>query len=270
MQSRLNYYWRLLATGLSFILFALGGALLSILLLSVTYLAPVGHFRKAASIRWMISFSFRFFIAYLRGMGLISYEIHGRENIKPRGQLLIANHPSLLDVVFLISLIKQADCVVREDLCRSVLTGGPVRAARYIRSDSEQIALESVQSLNEGNSLIIFPEGTRSNPGQPLKFHRGASHIALMAKKNITPVLIRCQPATLLKNEKWYHIADQAPHFTLMIFPEMPIDAYLCSDEMQSKKARALNRTLESFFSERLASPYPSHPLSPCGTQIPR
>jgi hypothetical protein len=42
--------------------------------------------------------------------------------------MIIANHPSLIDVVFLIGLVRQANCVVKQSLWENPFTRGPVRA----------------------------------------------------------------------------------------------------------------------------------------------
>jgi 1-acyl-sn-glycerol-3-phosphate acyltransferase len=42
----------------------------------------------------------------------------------------------------------------------------------------------------------MFPEGTRSRPGQPLVFQRGAANVAVRAARVATPVYIHCDPAT--------------------------------------------------------------------------
>ncbi len=164
--SFIGYAWRLLATGFSFMLFGIGGALLSVVLYSVSHLIPMSDQRKLIFIRGAISRTFSLYLLFLRLCGLLSYEIHGREHIKPGGQLIIANHPSLLDVAFLISLIKQADCVVKASLWRTPLTRGPVSMAKYISNDSKQLIQECVQSLHQGNSLVVFPEPapSRGNP----------------------------------------------------------------------------------------------------------
>ncbi len=247
----IGYAWRLLATGFSFMLFGIGGALLSVVLYTVSHLIPMSSDRKLAFIRGAISKTFSIYLLFLRLCGLLSYEIHGREYIKPGGQLIIANHPSLLDVAFLISLIKQADCVVKASLWRTPLTRGPVSTAKYIRNDSKQLIQDCVQSLHQGNSLVVFPEGTRTQPGEPLKFHRGVANVALMAEKDITPITINCEPATLLKNQKWYQIPRRPPHYTIRILPDIAIGPHLARAAMQSQKARRLNRDLMDFFTAR-------------------
>ncbi len=244
----LNYAWRLIITGFSFLLFGIGGTILSIALLPVSYLAPISNDRKLAVVRSAISRTFGVYILFLRMSGLLSYEILGGEKLKPRGQLIVANHPSLLDVVFLISLIKQTDCVVKANLWRTPLTRGSVSMAKYISNESKQLIQDCVESLEKGNSLLIFPEGTRTQPGTLLRFHRGVANVALMAKKDITPVTIRCEPATLLKNQKWYHIPKQPPHYIIQVLPDIAVEPYLKMEAMQSQKARRLNQDLMSFF----------------------
>jgi len=251
---KINYVWRLLATGFGFLIFAVGGASLSVALYVVSHLIPMNNDRKLALIRGAISRTFGVYVRFLRLCGLLSYEIHGRERIKSGGQLIIANHPSLLDVTFLISLVRQADCVVKASLLESPLTRSPVSAAKYIRNDSKQLIQDCLQSLGLGNSLIIFPEGTRTQPGEALKFHRGVANIALMAKKDVTPITIRCEPATLLRDQKWYQIPQQPPHYTICVLPDISITPYLEMEAMQSQKARRLNRDLMAFFTDRIAS----------------
>lgn len=248
----IDYAWRLLATGFGFLLFGTGGVILSLVLYSVSHLTPMSSDQKLAFNRGAISRTFGIYLRFLRLCGLLSYEIHDLERIKPDGQLIIANHPSLLDVTFLISFIKQADCVVKSSLQKTALTRGPVNAAKYISNDSEHLIQDCVQSLQHGNSLIIFPEGTRTQPGEPLKFHRGVANVALLAEKDITPITICCEPAALLKDQKWYQIPKRPPHYTIRILPDIAIQPYLALEAMQSQKARRLNRDLIDFFTARI------------------
>ncbi len=87
-----------------------------------------------------------------------------------------------------------------------------------------------------------------------MKFHRGVANVALMAKKDITPITINCEPATLLKNQKWYQIPRQPPHYTIRILPDIAIAPHLTIAAMQSQKARRLNRDLMDFFAARVHS----------------
>jgi lysophospholipid acyltransferase (LPLAT)-like uncharacterized protein len=105
-----------------------------------------------------------------------------------------------------------------------------------------------MKCLAEGQSLIIFPEGTRSRPGEPLKFHRGPSNIALSSHKDITPITIRCEPATLMKNQRWYKIPTQPAHYTFKACETIATTGYMANGQLQSAAARQLTRDLVNFF----------------------
>lgn len=246
------YLWRLLATGFSFLLFGLGGAFLSVTLFLAIYLAPIGATKKRHYTRNAISLSFKIYVRLLRFLGLLAFEVHGMEHLNGHNHLIIANHPSLLDVVFLISFIRQANCVVKKGLLRNPFTRGPIKAANYINNESPDFIDLSVRTLQQENSLIIFPEGTRSIPNKPLKFLRGAANIALRAKREIIPVIIQCEPRNLLKDKRWYQIPPYPPQYIFRIYPAIHVTPFLNSKEPQSAQSRKLTTHLEQFFTKCL------------------
>ena len=65
----------------------------------------------------------------------MTYQIEGGERLQRDGLLVLANHPTLIDVVCLISLLPNADCVVKRAVARNPFMRGPVRAAGYISND---------------------------------------------------------------------------------------------------------------------------------------
>src|SRR6185503_12804724 len=75
------------------------------------------------------------FIHVLRGLGLLT---HSREEVQRlrsmRASVVIANHPTLLDAVFLISCLPRVDCVVKEAVWNNVFMRATVRGAGYIRN----------------------------------------------------------------------------------------------------------------------------------------
>lgn len=240
--------WRLPATAAGFGVFGLGAGVLSLSLFPLLYLLPFRH--KHRWTRLLIAGVFRFYLRLLRGFGLISYELHHIERLRRPGQLIVANHPSLLDVVFIIAFTGDTSCVVKGSLWRNPFTAVAVRAANYISNGRDDLFAACVDNLRQGQSLIIFPEGTRSRPDEPLRFHRGPSNVALSAGVAITPVVIQCEPAALLKYQKWYHIPLHPPHYTLTVEDQIATAHYL-DGSLQSAAARQLTRDLVSFFSTR-------------------
>lgn len=248
---RLSRVWRVPATGIGFALFGLGGAVLSLSVFPVLYFMPVSHAQRAIYTRRVIGSVFRNYVRVLRWLGLLSYEFHRVEQLHRPGQLIIANHPSLLDVVFLMGLT-DASCVVKASLWRNPFTAIAVRAANYVSNDDPDLFKRCLDTFKAGHSLIIFPEGTRTKPDQPMVFHRGPSNLALSAGMAITPVVIRCEPATLLKNQHWYDISAQPPHYTISVMPDFATAHYMADGQMQSMAARQLTRGLIAMFTEQL------------------
>jgi 1-acyl-sn-glycerol-3-phosphate acyltransferase len=253
-RARLSRTWRVPATGLGFVLFGLGGSFLSLTVFPVLYFIPFKPAFRARYTRKVNALVFRNYVRVLRGLGLLSYEFHQVEQLRKPGQLIIANHPSLLDVVFLMGLTN-ASCVVKGGLWRNPFTAMAVRAADYISNEDPALFSRCLETLNAGQSLIIFPEGTRTKPGQPLAFHRGPSNVALSAGVAITPVVIRCEPATLLKDQQWYEISAQPPHYTISVMPDFETASFMADGTMQSMAARQLTRDLVAYFTRQLQKP---------------
>lgn len=242
--------YRVPATGFGFALFGIGAVVASLIIFPLIYVMPLGKKRKEKLTRKVISSVFMFYVKSLRLLCLLSYEWRNTDQLKNANQLIVANHPSLLDVVFIIALTGNASCIVKGALWRNPFTAMPVRSAGYISNTDAILFSRCVDLLNSGGSLIVFPEGTRSDPKELLKFHRGLSNIALSSIKKITPVVIRCEPPALVKNKPWYEVPDQPPHFVIDVQPIMDVSHYMADGQLQSAAARQLNRDLESRFNQ--------------------
>ncbi|MBN9424188.1 MAG: 1-acyl-sn-glycerol-3-phosphate acyltransferase [Candidatus Accumulibacter sp. 66-26] len=253
MSAGLNYYWRLLATGGCFAVFGFGGLALTTVVFPVLFFIP-GRTR-ALRARWVIHKSFRFFMRLMETVGVMRFEVIGAERLhRCRNTLVLANHPTLIDVVALISLMPTASCVVKRALWQNPFLGGVVRAANYIsNSEPESLIDDCAADLAAGNPLIIFPEGTRTRPGQPLRFLRGASYIALKSGKPILPVLIDCNPSTLTKRERWYQIPRRRFHLRVEVLEPINAARWIAADDPQAIAARKLTLSLEAHFTQELA-----------------
>ncbi|CRI54950.1 lysophospholipid acyltransferase family protein [Pseudomonas sp. CCOS 191] len=248
------YLWRLLATALSFLLFGLGGLCLRLLVFPLLACLPGGAERHRQRARRTIGWLFWRFIGLMRGLGVLTFEVQGAERLGRQGQLIIANHPSLIDVVFLLGLVRDANCVVKHSLFGNPFTRGPVREAQYIGNDGSLDMLDNAAaSLQQGQPLVIFPEGTRTPPGQAPAFHRGAAAIALRGAKIITPVIIKVSPTTLTKHEPWYRIPRRRVHFSLRVGADIDPQAF-ASLGPAPLASRKLNDYLHQYYNKELAT----------------
>ncbi|MFI8480456.1 lysophospholipid acyltransferase family protein [Pseudomonas sp. NPDC078700] len=248
------YLWRLLATALCFSLFGIGGVLLRAVVFPLLTLIPGDAKAHRLRARKVISLSFNGFVQLMFRSGILTYSIEGADRLGKPGQMIIANHPSLIDVVVLISLIRDANCVVKQSLWSNPCMRGPIRAADYIsNSGSMEMLDEAAAALQSGQCLIVFPEGTRSTPGEPPSFHRGAAAIAIRGAQCITPVTISVTPSTLTKAEPWYSIPARRFHFQLRVGPDIDPAQFKASASAPIA-SRKLNEYLHQYFIKELAT----------------
>ncbi|MDM3869859.1 lysophospholipid acyltransferase family protein [Porticoccus sp. W117] len=248
---RLNHIWRLIGTALGFFFFGLGGFLLGILVFPLLkLLSPASQLQRRS--RLVLHYILRAHVWLLRSLGVLKLEIVGAEKLNREGQLVLANHPCLLDVVFLISQIRNANCVVKNALWNNPFTGGPVRAANYVSNgDSQKMIQGCADSLDSGDSLMIFPEGTRTTPGKPLRFQRGAAQVALRSEATITPVVIHGALPAMTKDMKWFQIPERKMHFTLYVGEDIDISHYRREPNI-TVAVRRVTELLQNHFTEEL------------------
>lgn len=248
MLDRIQRGWRVFATGLSFATFGIGGLLIGGVGAPLLNLFVRDRRRRTRYARYVVHLSFRAFIEWMRLLGVLRYRINGRERLQRDGLLVLANHPTLIDVVFLISLIPNADCVVRSGLFRNPFTRGPLRAADYLCNDSgPQLVDDCIASLRAGNNLVIFPEGTRTPVDRPATLQRGAANVAVRGARDVTPVRIRCEPRSLTKGLPWWRVPAQRMQFTIDIDDDIAVARFRDGRE-DAQAARELTRFLHHHF----------------------
>lgn len=248
--------YRTLGTGFFFAILFGGGAVIATLAFPIVGLTTRDTKRRWARNQYIIHLLFRFYIGLMRFMRLAFFEFRGLETLRDApGKLVIANHPSLLDVVLLMSLIPRAQCIVKQELWESPYLGQLVRGAGYISNalPSEQLLAACRQAIEQDACLIVFPEGTRSTPGEPIHLQRGFANIALLLGLDIQLVTITCTPPTLLKGQKWYEIPARRPVFCVDVGQVISV-AHLLNDHARPLAARKLVRTVAAYYEDRLAN----------------
>ena len=249
--ARLERYWRVLATGFSFVTFGIGGIVLWALVFPVLNLFVWQKDRRTAWARSIIRYSFRGFVSLMRGLGVLRYELIGLERLERGGLLILANHPTLIDTVFLMAFVKRADCIVKNRLWNNPFTRGPVRAASYISNEQGPELLEAcIATLNAGNNLIVFPEGTRTPANGVISLKRGAANIAVRGACAVTPVVICCQPPTLGKGEKWWSVPERFVQFRIEVKEDIPIQQFIDAGRTEVMAARDLTDYLQHYFTK--------------------
>ena len=245
--------WRFVCTALSFAFFGIGGVLLRVLILPVVLHWPGPPAVRRRRARRTVGRAFWLHSQFMYRTGVVNYRFEGLERLGRPGQMIVANHPSLIDVVFLIAHIRDTNCIVKQSLWRNPFTRGPVRRAQYISNNGSPEMLEqAADALRQGQTLIVFPEGTRTAPNKAPVFHRGAAAIALRGASAITPVFITVRPTTLTKAEPWHRIPARRVRVTLRVGQDISPDTFNASAPLPIA-SRRLNEHLHQLFLRELS-----------------
>ena len=253
MRDKFNYFTRWLGTAFGFISFALGGLVLSLILVPLLSILIRDQVKRARSVRLLIHKTFKLHIAALVFLGVLTQKKIHFSSLKQPGLLVIANHPTLLDIVFLISFIPNAICVVRDSLRKNLFFGFLIRSAGYVSNKNPaDLVAQCASNLNAKTSIVIFPEGTRTNrQGPKNKLRRGAAYIALKTSRSLTPIYISCEPPTLSKAEKWYQIPEKKMHYTFTKMADITLPKQSIESAPNTLYARTVTHEIDKILFRR-------------------
>jgi len=136
----------------------------------------------------------------------IRYRVAGREHVPPSAVVFCSNHESNVDPpVLFMTLHPYLHILYKAELrqfpiMRTVLdVGGFVPIERADREKAAESIARGAESLQAGNSFLIFPEGTRSRTGQLLPFKKGGFIMAIRAQVPVVPVSVQGGRAAMRK-----------------------------------------------------------------------
>lgn len=243
---RLNQFWRIVATGLCFSFFGIGGLLLGFLIFPILGIFVRDKLKRQYMTQRIIQQTFKLFLFGIKFTGAGGIEMVGMDVLlKDRGCLIVANHPSLIDYVMIASAIPQCDCVVKTAVWRNPFMGRVVRAAGYVpNEDVAQFSEACSERLRNGRVLLVFPEGTRTRPGKPSNLSRGAAQIATHAAADLRLVHVTVTPSFLTKEGKWYKVPQTKPIFRVEAKGKIDVEPFLREASSANGAARRLNRHL--------------------------
>ena len=240
---KLNRVWRIFATGFVFVLFGVGALIISVTMFPLLRLSTWNAETARRRIQHGMQVTFRAFVETMRVLGIFTYRVEGAERLRKPGRLIVANHPTLIDVVLLVSQMPEVDCIVKSGLWRNPFLRWPVSWAGYLPNAAGEKLIEACSdTLRRGHSLLVFPEGTRTVPGKPLRMQRGAAHIALAANSDILPVTITCEPPALFKGNPWYRVPAQRFHMRVVVGEPVAAREFIRDNESPVRTARRITQ----------------------------
>lgn len=261
LKKKIDQYWRIVATGLSFAIFGIGGLILTIFCFPIISFLSRSEEIRVDRTQKVIHHTFRFFFWIMISLGLFDVRIEGKEKLKEGPFLILSNHPTLLDFVLIVSLMPRVDAIFKEDMLKSIFCRGVIRNARYLSNqDPQKLLGECVQRLNRRHSVLLFPEGTRSFHQEMRKFQRGAARIALRSGCRILPIILSCDPPTLQKHLKWYQVPPRKSVYRLRVCEPLDFEPIVADCRNRWISARKLTTYLQDYFKGQIAhAPIQAH-----------
>ncbi|WP_191601922.1 lysophospholipid acyltransferase family protein [Marinomonas algicola] len=127
----------------------------------------------------------------------VTIRVKGRENlVKGKPVILVANHQCEWETYFLQVLVTPLSTVLKKELLSVPFFGWGLRMVQPIAIDRaqksnalKQILKQGKERIEDGRSVLIFPEGTRVKVGQEKEFNKGAAMLATSSNAPILPIV---------------------------------------------------------------------------------
>lgn len=230
-----------------FAIFGIGGFLIGTVIFPLTLLIVSKKNQRFILIN-TVHYSWKIFVFIMSFFRLIKVKLKNKEKVKNlKGHVIVANHPSLIDIVLLISIVPNSVCIVKGKLANNFFIKHIIRKIYIVNNFDPNVVLnDTVKAINEGYNFIIFPEGTRTpleNTNHELKLHRGFAQASLRAKAPILPIKIFNSPRILTKSQKWYDIGSVRSNYIVTILNEILPSNF--DESSQHKQAVRLTKEIE-------------------------
>lgn len=253
--AKIRYIRRVLVKLFCFAFFGISSLILAILLFPIMHV--LSGFSETKFKKMVRKFNYQYFKLFVKIsiiLGAVRLTVENEEALKSiRSKVVIANHPSLFDVVILFSLVPNADCIVKGELIQNKFISLIIKNLYIPNNIPFENQLELAQkSMDEGNNLIIFPEGTRTKPGEPWDFKKGAARFALYSKNDVIPIFFGGnEKIGLRKHDKLlqYH-PTECYQYNLKVLSPIYVSEY--EDEPMTKSATKLTHKMKEILEKEL------------------
>lgn len=254
MCSPFAYLLQVVRTALGFAVFGAMAPVLGLVALPLARIRSRDGLERALWMQRVVHRAAQIFMGLIDTLGAVKSQGHGVERLGEAGpKLVVANHPTLIDVLALLAFMPQADMIVSKTRVNNPFLRRLIRSCGYLRNDDGlAIVTECVDRIRAGRSLIVFPEGTRSPRRGLHRLQRGAAHIALRAPCDLLPVVISCDPPAFGKGQKWYDLPDRAVRMTLVVGEPIAANSVSGEEMPPPVAARRLTSQLREAFEKGL------------------
>lgn len=205
---------------ISFAYYGLGGIVMSVFSFTLMPILPLSAKTKMKGFRYVVS---KLMKTVLHSNPFLHKKIINTYNETfEKPAVIIANHSSFIDILAIGMLSPKIIFLVSDWVYNSPIFGGIVRKAGfYPVSEGIEDGVEHLRKkVNEGYSLMVFPEGTRSENNVIKRFHKGAFFLAEEFKLDIIPIVIHGASEAIPKGDFVIHKSQLTLTILERITPE--------------------------------------------------
>lgn len=227
---------------LNYVIFTVGGSFIS---LCIMLMRPLPEKVRLSYACRLLHHGWRLLCFCMHQTRNINVQIQNKERLKDlRSCVIVANHPSLIDIVILTASIPNCMMLAKAQLLRWPFLRPILRTVCLCSDIDPQIMMaQADKALHEGYNLIIFPEGTRTTIGKEGAWKRGAFQIAAHCQVPVLPIRLDLNQPFLCKETPWWYAGRTCTRYDITVHEVVtPQSLGLPEDVSYHKAAEGMRR----------------------------
>lgn len=186
------YFYRVFIKIFSLILFGIGTIVISLVCFPLARLIFPNKRRFRYHMRYFVHILFRGYLAVLGTLGFVKIKVNKKGYLRNlKSAIVVSNHPAYLDSVVMILELKRCSIVPKASLTKGNIMQVIINALYMPNSISfDEMIERAKEDFEDGNTMVLFPEGTRSTPYGQHYYKKGAARLSLATGVPIIPVYI--------------------------------------------------------------------------------
>ena len=229
IQNIFSYTYFCISKIIALVCFGIGAIILGLFVFPFIRLFTLHKKDFGIIARAYVSHTFRVFLGNLNLCKTSVLKVEDKQAFRNiHSKVIIANHPSLLDFVYIMSLVPNSTCIVRGSLTKTPLRGVIKQAYITNTTEFDDVLVECKKLTDKGCNVIIFPEGTRSPRIGRNNYKKGAARIALYCGCDVLPLFIGGSDKYGLgkKDPLWSYNHVERYLFDIKMLPVIKIDQF--------------------------------------------
>lgn len=192
--------------------------------------------------------TWKWFVKTLIALKIIKIDVKNIEKIKSIQQkIIVATHPSFIDILILIAIIPRTTCIVKYSLSKNPILFNLVNSIFIMEDESlDKLKNHSKKMIEKGFNVVIFPMGIRHRRNEFPKIKKGAATIAINAECNIVTLKYYTDYDFLFINQPIYKAGEKPVTYELSYVGEIDVKSMIQSFDNEIVVKKNITKMIES------------------------